>query len=79
MENGSANLLSLRLVFSRNSVDNPSIRGAVRSSAPRCRRHCPLLAVGRQGLQQFDAERFGRYKWIEFHKWQFKAQWFFKR
>ena len=41
MRNGSANLLSLKLVFARNSVDQPIYRAADRSSAPRCRPRSP--------------------------------------
>lgn len=52
--------------------------------------HASLLALGRQGLQKLEqianssnstsaeADRANqeRYRWVEFHKWQFKAQWF---
>ena len=53
-----------------------SIRAAVRSSPLRCRRRFPI----RSGTARITAIRNmsdqDRYRWIEFHKWQFKAQWF---
>ena len=75
MKNGAANLLSLKFVFSRNSVDQPLYprRGSEFSASVQLTP--ALLAVGRQGLQQpHDERQRRRYKWIEFHKWQFKAR-----
>ena len=52
MTNGAANLLSLKLVFARNSVDQPIYPR--RGSEFECfgAVHAPLFALGRQGLQE---------------------------
>ena len=76
MTNGAANLLSLKLVFARNSVDQPIYprRGSEFSASVQ---FTPPYSLwdGKDYSDQTmsDSERF---KWIEFHKWQLKAQWF---
>ncbi|MBR7168999.1 MAG: BamA/TamA family outer membrane protein [Alistipes sp.] len=76
MSNGNANLLSMKLVFGRNSVDQPIYprRGSdfsisVQATLPYS------LWDGKDYADESmpDAER---YQWIEFHKWQLKSQWF---
>lgn len=88
MTNGAANLLSLKLVFARNSSTSRSIRAAVRNSVLRCSSRPPYsLWDGKdyKKLEQLanstnsttaDKANQERYRWVEFHKWQFKAQWF---
>ena len=75
-------------MFGRNSVDQPIYLGAaVRSSAPRCRPRPLWDGKDYKKLEQIanssnstsaEADRANqeRYRWVEFHKWQFKAQWF---
>ena len=76
MENGSANLLSLRLVFSRNSVDQPIYprRGSEFSASVQAT--LPYSLWDGKDYSSSTLSDSERYKWIEFHKWQFKAQWF---
>lgn len=76
MENGSANLLSLRLVFSRNSVDQPIYprRGSEFSASVQAT--LPYSLWDGRDYSSPTLSDSERYKWIEFHKWQFKAQWF---
>ena len=76
MENGSANLLSLRLVFSRNSVDQPIYprRGSEFSASVQAT--LPYSLWDGKDYSSKTLSDSERYKWIEFHKWQFKAQWF---
>ncbi len=76
MSNGAANTFSLKLVFARSSVDQPTYprRGSdfsfsVQATPPYS------LWDGKDYSDQSMTEQ-ERYKWIEFHKWQFKAQWF---
>ena len=76
MRNGSANLLSLKLVFGRNSVDQPIYprRGSDFSVSVQLTPPYSLWDGKDYSDQTMsDSERF---KWIEFHKWQLKAQWF---
>ncbi len=76
MKNGSANLLSLKFVFGRSSVDQPLYprRGSEFSASVQ---FTPPYSLW-DGKDYADPtlSDHERYKWIEFHKWQFKAQWF---
>ncbi len=76
MTNGSANLLSLRLVFARNSVDQPIYprRGSEFSASVQAT--LPYSLWDGKDYADPNLSDSERYKWIEFHKWQFKAQWF---
>lgn len=77
MSNGAANLLSLKLAFARNSVDQPTYprRGSEFSVSVQ---FTPPYSLwdGKDYSDDTMADS-ERYKWIEFHKWQLKAQWFF--
>lgn len=90
VENGNSNLLSLKLVFGRNSVDQPIYprRGSEFSASVQATLPYSLW----DGKDYRELERIAnssnssstekaianqeRYRWVEFHKWQFKAQWF---
>ncbi len=76
MTNGAANLLSLKLVFSRNSVDQPIYprRGSEISASVQAT--LPYSLWDGKDYSDSSMPDSERYKWIEFHKWQFKAQWF---
>ena len=76
MRNGAANMLSLKLVLSRNSVDQPiyprrgsEITFSVQATPP----YSSWDGKDYSDPNMSDTER---YKWIEFHKWQLKGQWF---
>ncbi len=86
MTNGAANLLSLKLVFARSSVDQPVYprRGSefslsVEATPPyslwdgKNYRELEELSKNSATADQANQER---YRWVEFHKWQLKAQWF---
>lgn len=76
MKNGSANLLSLKLVFARNSVDQPIYprRGSEFSASVQAT--LPYSLWDGKDYSDQNMSDQARYRWIEFHKWQFKAQWF---
>lgn len=76
MTNGSANLLSLKLVFARNSVDQPIYprRGSEFSASVQAT--LPYSLWDGKDYSDTSMSEQERYRWIEFHKWQFKAQWF---
>ncbi len=76
VENGNSNLLSLKLVLARNSVDQPIYprRGAEFSASVQATLPYSLWD-GKDYSDQSMSDQ-DRYRWIEFHKWQFKAQWF---
>ena len=76
MSNGNANMLSLRLVLARNSTDQPIY--------PRRGSDISLSLQITPPFSSFNKKDYGnpnmsdqeRYRWTEFHKWHFKAQWF---
>ena len=76
VENGNSNLLSLKLVLARNSVDQPIYprRGSEFSASVQATLPYTLWD-GKDYSDQSMSDQ-DRYRWIEFHKWQFKAQWF---
>ena len=90
MKNGNANLLSAKVVLGRNSIDQPIYprRGSDISISVQFTPPFSLWdgkdyeALQKQGedYSATEAQRNiadqERYRWIEFHKWNFKAQWF---
>ena len=88
MTNGATNLLSLKFVFARNSVDQPIYprRGSEFSASVQFTPPYSLwdgkdykkLAELANSTDSKVADKANqeRYRWVEFHKWQFKAQWF---
>ena len=86
MTNGAANLLSLKLVFARNSVDQPiyprrgsefsvSVQATLPYSLWDGKDYKELERLA-QNSSTSDKANQERYRWVEFHKWQLKAQWF---
>ena len=90
MTNGSANMLSLKLVLSRNSVDQPiyprrgsEFTASVQFTPPyslwdglNYRQLAETAENTSLSSSVRDQANQTRYRWVEFHKWQFKAQWF---
>ena len=76
LKNGAANLLSIRLVLGRNSVDQPIYprRGSDFSVSVQLT-HPYSLWDGKDYKSTALSEQ-ERYNWIEFHKWMLKGQWF---
>ncbi len=72
--NGGFNNLSIKTAFGRNSIDNPlyTRRGSNFTLSLQLTPPYSLLNgvdYSKVGLQE-------RYKWIEYHKWLFKGDWF---
>ena len=76
MENGNANTLALRLSLSRNSTDQPIYprRGSEISLSVQLTP--PFSAWDGKDYASDKLSEQDRWRWIEFHKWKFKAQWF---
>lgn len=76
MKNGSSNLFSLKFVFGRSSVDQPLYprRGSEFSTSVQVTP--PYSLWDGKDYTDPTLSDHERYKWIEFHKWQFKVQWF---
>ncbi len=76
MSNGSANLLSLKVVFSRNSVDQPIYPRRGSEFTASVQATLPYSLWDGKDYSSSTLSEQDRYRWIEFHKWNFKAQWF---
>ncbi len=76
MENGNANTLALKVVLGRNSTDQPIYprRGSDISFSLQITP--PFSAFDGKDYADTNLSEQDRWRWIEFHKWQFKAQWF---
>ena len=76
MENGNANTLALKFVLGRNSTDQPIYprRGSDISFSLQITP--PFSAFDGKDYADNNLSEQERWRWIEFHKWQFKAQWF---
>ncbi len=79
MDNGSANTLALKLVLGRSTVDQPTYprRGSDFSIAVEATLPYSLW----DGIDYSVTDKkilpdSRRYKWIEYHKWLLKGQWF---
>ena len=76
MSNGNANMLSLRLVLARNSTDQPIYPRRGSDISLSLQITPPFSAMDGKDYSNPNMSEQERYKWSEFHKWQFKAQWF---
>lgn len=76
ISNGSSNIISLKTVFGRNSVDQPIY--------PRRGSDFSISITLTPPYSLFDKKNYAdkkmsdneRYKWIEYHKWQLKGAWY---
>ena len=76
MTNGNANMLSLRLILARNSTDQPIYPRRGSDISMSLQITPPFSAMDRKDYSNPNMSEQERYRWSEFHKWQFKAQWF---
>lgn len=76
MENGNANTLAAKFVMSRNSTDQPIYprRGSDISFSVQVTP--PFSSWDGKDYTDPNLSEQDRWRWIEFHKWQFKAAWY---
>ncbi len=77
VENGRSNNLSYKVIFGRNSIDNPLFprRGANISVSLQA---TPPYSLLRSKTDYSDWTQEQKFKWIEYHKWTFKSEWLTK-
>ncbi len=73
--NGFANNFSFSTTLSRNSVDQPIYPASGSTISISLQVTPPYSAINNSTAADFVTDQ-QRYKWIEFHKWKFDAQWF---
>ncbi len=76
MQNGNANSLSMKLVLSRNSVDQPIYPRRGSEFTASVQFTPPYSLWDGKDYESSELSEEERYKWIEYHKWSFKAQWY---
>ena len=76
MSNGTSNTLSLKLVFGRSSVDQSTYPRRGSDFSVSVQLTPPFSLWDGKSYEDQSMPDTERYKWIEFHKWQLKAQWF---
>ncbi len=76
MSNGAANMLSAKVVFSRNSIDQPIYPRRGSEFTFSVQATLPYSAWDGKDYSNTSMTDQERYRWIEFHKWNFKAQWY---
>lgn len=76
LKNGAANLLSIRLVLGRNSVDQPIYPRRGSDFSVSVQFTPPYSLWDGKDYKSSTLSEQERYNWIEFHKWMLKGQWF---
>jgi len=75
IKDGNSNTMSLKTVFSRNSVDNPLYARSGASFSLSLQITPPFsLLDDIDSYKGLSGEE--KYKWVEYHKWKFKADWY---
>lgn len=74
--NGRTNNLSLKLVWGRNSVDQPIYPRSGSNFSLSLQLTPPYSYFSKKDFTSPDMPASERYKWIEYHKWTAKAQWY---
>lgn len=75
ISDGISNNISLNTTLSRNSINNP-IFASTGSKVSLSLQLTPPIATLNKGIDYTTAEDNVKYKWIEYHKWNFDAQWY---
>ena len=76
MENGNANTLAMKFILARNSTDQPIYPRRGSDISLSLQITPPFSVMDGKDYASNTLTEQERWRWIEFHKWQFKAQWF---
>ena len=74
--NGNTNNLSFKVVWGRNSVDQPIYPRSGPNFSLSLQLTPPYSYFNKKDYKSPDMLPSERYKWIEYHKWTAKAQWY---
>lgn len=74
--NGNTNNLSFKVVWGRNSVDQPIYPRSGSNFSLSLQLTPPYSYFSKKDYKSPDMLPSERYKWIEYHKWTAKAQWY---
>lgn len=76
INNGSSNILSFKTIFGRNSVDQPIYPRSGSDFSIALTLTPPYSLFDNKDYKDKKLPDSERYKWIEYHKWQLKGEWF---
>ncbi|HYQ58746.1 MAG TPA: outer membrane protein assembly factor BamA [Draconibacterium sp.] len=74
--NGTFNNFSFKTVFGRNSVDNPLFSRSGSNISLALKLTPPYSMFNSKDYSDESISNKERYKWIEYHKWLLKSEWF---
>lgn len=77
ISDGHSNMLSLKLVLQRSSVDSPFFSRSGSEFTASVQATPPFSLWDGKDYGDSKLSDQDRYRWIEFHKWNLKAKWFF--
>jgi outer membrane protein insertion porin family len=77
IKNGSSNILSVKTVFGRNSVDQPIYPRRGSDFSISLALTPPYSLWDGKDYADPNLKEQDRYGWIEYHKWLLKAQWYY--
>ena len=75
--NGWANIFTLTTVLSRNTLSNPIYPSSCSEFSLSLALTPPYSLFDKKDYQNMPDDDQAKYKWIEYHKWIAKVQWFF--
>ena len=76
MKNGSANDISLKISLARSTIDAPIYPRSGSEFSATLTITPPYSALNGVDYSDQNLPDYIRYKWIEYHRWQFKGRWF---
>lgn len=74
--NGGFNNFSLKTAFGRNSMDNPLYTRSGSSFTLSLQLTPPYSLINGKDYSKANITNEERYRWIEYHKWMFKGDWY---
>lgn len=75
--NGTSNIVALKTVLSRNTISNPHYPNSGSEFTVSLTLTPPYSLFDGKDYKDPDMNPKDRYRWIEYHKWDLKADWYF--
>lgn len=77
VKNGTSNIVALRTILSRNSVDSPIFPRRGSEFTLSVTLTPPYSLFDKHDYKSKTLSENDRYRWIEYHKWHMKADWYY--
>ena len=76
ISNGTSNVIALNTVFARNTIDNPIFPSSGSEFSISLSLTPPYSLLDGRDYKDENMPEEKRYKWIEYHKWKLKGEWY---